>query len=290
MSQPAARSSRIRRANCWMPDAAARSPRETGAGKRTRNRARTLSVADTEWLHVARWSRGRLRAPQQSAVRRFQRQLLRWYGHHARTFPWRRTRNPYRVLIAELFLQKTQAKQVLPTYRAFIRRFRNVQTLARAPLRQLREAIWSLGLPARARQLKGMARALVDHFAGQVPLSEKELLSLQGVGPYTASAVLCFAFGKRRAVVDANVIRLLARYFGLRSTHPRPRTDKKLWRIAEVIVPAERFREYNWAIFDFAAKICRAKNPLCGRCPLNRDCRWYLRTRLSPGLRPATRP
>lgn len=279
MSQPAARSSRIRRADCWMPDAAARSARDTGAGDRARKRARTFSDADIEPSILTTGPRRGLRVPRRDAIKRFRRKLFQWYGRHARTFPWRRTRDPYRVLIAELFLQKTQAKQVLPTYSAFIGRFRSVEVLARAPLRQVRVAIWSLGLPARARQLKAIARALAARFGGQVPHTERELRSLQGIGPYTAGAVLCFAFGKKRAVLDANVIRLLARYFGLQSTRPRPRTDQKLWRIAEAMVPAERFREYNWAIFDFAAKVCRAKSPLCGSCPLRTGCRWFLRTK-----------
>ncbi len=220
-------------------------------------------------------SRRGLRAPQYDAVSMFQRKLLRWYGRHARTFPWRGTRNPYRVLIAELFLQKTQAKQVLPTYRRFIRRFGNATVLAQVPLGEIREAIWSLGLPARARQLKAMAKVLVDRFGGKVPPLGKELLSLPGVGPYTVGAVLCFAFGQKKAVVDANVIRLLARYFGLRSMRPRPRMDQELWRIAAMIVPRRNFREYNWAIFDFAAEVCRPRNPHCGECPLRARCRWY---------------
>lgn len=279
MSQPAARSSRIRRANCWMPDAAARSTKDTGSGDRARKRARSFSGADMESSGLAAGTRLGLRVPRRDAIKQFRRKLFQWYGCHARTFPWRRTRDPYRVLIAELFLQKTQAKQVVPTYSAFIARFRTVKILARAPVRQVRVAIWSLGLPARAGQLKAIARGLTARFGGQVPETERELLSLQGVGPYTAGAVLCFAFGKKRAVVDANVIRLLARYFGLRSTRPRPRTDQRLWRIAEAIVPTERFREYNWAIFDFAAKVCRAKTPLCRTCPLRTRCRWFLGTK-----------
>lgn len=279
MSQPAARSSRIRRANCWMPDAAARSTRETGAGDRARKRARTFSDADIEPSILTAGPRRGLRVPRRDAIKWFRRKLLQWYGRHARTFPWRRTRDPFRVLIAELFLQKTQAKQVLPTYSAFIRRFRTIEILARAPLQQVRIAIWSLGLPARARQLKAIARTLTASFGSRVPHTERELLSLQGIGPYTAGAVLCFAFGRKRAVVDANVIRLLARYFGLESTRPRPRTDQKLWRIAEEMVPAERFREYNWAIFDFAAKVCRARSPLCRTCPLRSRCRWFQRTK-----------
>lgn len=262
-----------------MPDAVARSPRDTGLGQRASKRANTLSDADMGSSALGAEPRGYLRAPGRGAIRRFQRKLLRWYGRHARRFPWRRTRDPYRVLVAELLLQKTQAKQVLPTYGAFIGRFRTIEILARAPLQQVRVAIWSLGLPARARQLKAIARTLTASFGGRVPHTERELLSLQGIGPYTAGAVLCFAFGRKRAVVDANVIRLLARYFGLESPRPRPRTDQKLWRIAEKMVPAERFREYNWAIFDFAAKVCRARSPLCRTCPLKSRCRWFLRTK-----------
>lgn len=212
-------------------------------------------------------------------ARRFTNELISWYSTHARSFPWRRTRNPYRVLIAEIFLQKTQAKQVRPIYERFIRDFPTPSALAEAPIRKIGDATWSLGLLSRSAQLKTMARTLVDKFSGRTPDTERELLSLKGVGAYTANAVLCFAFMQRRAVVDANVIRLLSRYFGLTSGRARARTDKDLWKAAYALVPTERCREYNWAIFDFAAEICQAEAPRCGECPLRRGCSWFARQR-----------
>ena len=221
---------------------------------------------------------------------RFSSSLLRWFQSERRSFPWRRSRTPYHILVAELFLRKTQAKQVAPIYAVFVRRFPSVRRLDKARVRQIRSAVWSLGLATRAQQLKLLARQLMERFAGRVPSSEHELLSLAGVGTYTASAVLCFAFGQRRAVLDANVIRVFSRYFGLRSQNSRPRTDKRLWQIADGLVPNQKHREYNWAILDFAAKVCRARHPLCSECPLRKTCWWFRRVKRSGGIKPAKRP
>jgi A/G-specific adenine glycosylase len=248
---------------------------ETGSGKRARSRARTLSDADIKGARRPRSGQALGRELKIRDAGFFRRRLVTWYGQHKRVFPWRRTRNPYRILVAEVLLQKTQAKQVAPVYNSFLQRFGSPQLLARAPTRKVRASIWSLGLPARAPRLRVLAKMLLERFHGRVPSSEKELLSLKGVGRYTASAVLCFGFGRREAVVDANVIRLLSRYFGAKSKHPRPRMDQELWRVAAMIVPRRNFREYNWAIFDFAAEVCRPRNPHCGECPLRSRCRWY---------------
>lgn len=207
--------------------------------------------------------------------RRVAQSLLRWYGINGRSFPWRTTADPYRVLVAEIFLQKTQASQVLPIYRRFLRKFPTAKSLARASRKDILEEVWSLGLPARAAQLQRLARALVVRFGGRVPCSEAELLSLEGVGRYTANAVLCFAFSQRRAVVDANVIRVLSRYFAVTSRRARPRDDRGLWATAEGLVPRTRSRDYNWAILDFAALICQPRTPKCGECFLRVGCRFY---------------
>lgn len=203
---------------------------------------------------------------------------MMWYRRHKRAFPWRRTRDPYRVLIAELFLQKTQAKQVEPIYGDFLRRFPRMEALSRAPLKEIRRSIWSLGLVGRARHLKEMARTAVLLFGGKLPATERDLMELKGVGRYAANAVLCFAFGKRRAVVDANVVRMLGRYFGIRSEKDRPHTDKALWEMAQALMPRKRMREYNWAVFDFAALVCTARTPRCGECVLREGCRWPAKT------------
>lgn len=209
---------------------------------------------------------------------RFRRALLAWHRRHGRTFSWRRTRDPYKVLIAELFLQKTQAKQVEPVYRRFLKEFPVIEVLARAPLRKIRRSVWSLGLVGRARNLKEMARIAVSRFGGKLPAAEGGLMELKGVGRYAANAVLCFALGQRRAVVDANVVRMLGRYFGIRSEKNRPHTDDRLWEIAQVLIPKKGAREYNWAVFDFAALVCTARKPECPECVLRRWCRWPEKT------------
>lgn len=239
----------------------------TGAPARFRSKARILSrAAKPVSLDDAKKPAG---------GHQFARSLLAWYSLKGRSFPWRTTADPYRVLVAEIFLQKTQASQVLPIYRRFLRRFPTPKRLARASRKDILAEVWSLGLPARAAQLQRLARTLAVRFGGRVPCSEAELLSLEGVGRYTANAVLCFALSQRRAVVDANVIRVLSRYFALTSRRTRPREDRVLWATAERLVPKTRFRDYNWAIFDFAALICQARTPKCGECFLRRGCRFY---------------
>jgi len=205
---------------------------------------------------------------------RFRRTLFAWYERHGRSFPWRETRNPYRVLIAELFLQKTQAKQVHPIYLEFLRKFPTLKSLARARAQRIKAAIWSLGLLGRARHLKEMAQMLGEKFDGRIPSTEAELLQLKGVGRYVANAVLCFAFDQRRAVVDANVVRLLSRYFGIKSRKDRAHTDSFMWEAAQSLVPRRRVKEFNWGVFDFAALVCTSQNPRCGQCVLREWCRW----------------
>lgn len=204
----------------------------------------------------------------------FRRTLLAWQRKYGRKFPWRQTRNPYRVLIAELFLQKTQAKQVKPIYLEFLRRFPTVESLACAPPGKIRPAIWSLGLLGRARHLKEMARAVVSKFEGRIPNTESALLELKGVGRYAANAVLCFAFDQPRAVVDANVVRLLSRYFGIKPLKERAHADADLWEAAQSLIPKRGAKEYNWAVFDFAALVCTSRNPKCSECILRERCRW----------------
>ena len=177
-------------------------------------------------------------------------------------------------MIAELFLRKTQAVQVAPIFNKFIRRFPDAKRLATARTEVVLSAVWSLGLPARAKQLRAMAAQLVQHHGGRIPRDERALRRLSGVGRYVANAVLCFAYDQRRPVVDANVIRLVQRYFGFRSARRRPREDEALWNFCASLLPRTRVREFNWALFDFAALVCSARDPSCGRCPLLTACAW----------------
>jgi len=211
----------------------------------------------------------------------FRRTLLRWYRFSARHFPWRETDDPYLILLSEVLLQRTQAPQVKDNYKTIAAALPTPSALAKAPLAAIEEALGPLGLAKRAVTLKRMGEELVARHEGGVPSGVSDLMSLPGVGRYIAAATAVFAAGSRVAVVDANVIRVLSRFFGVSSDKKRPRDDPMVWRLAQSLLPRSRAADYNWALIDFAALVCRARAPLCAECPLRRRCRaapQFLRT------------
>ena len=197
--------------------------------------------------------------------------LLEWYEKNGRDYPWRRSRDPYKVLIAEIMLQRTKADQVLPVYVSFIRKFPSVQKLSKAPSKEIRSYFDRLGLMWRAELVKRLAGELMTRFGGRMPENRDELLSLPSVGEYMADAVLSFARGKDVAVIDANVCRVIGRIFGLKS-RGEARRDRRFRDIAQRLVPKGKARKLNWAIIDFAALTCTPRNPRCYECPLLEHC------------------
>ena len=221
---------------------------------------------------------------------RFRTALMRWHKSHARQFPWRAEgRSAYHVLIAEALLRKTTALQAAAVYPVVVDEYSSVAELADADVSELRRLLRPLGISDRARLLRGMAATLVRDFGGQVPDDLGTLMRLPGVGRYTASAVLTFAYGHRVGLVDVNVIRVLGRVFEWRSSAKRPHLDRDLWSRAACLLPAaRRTAEYHYALLDFAALVCTAKNPKCGACPLSTRCPYRnigLRTEVAGALR-----
>lgn len=204
--------------------------------------------------------------------------LLRWYRENGRDFVWRRKSDPYQILVAEIMLQRTKASQVEPVYIDFLKKFPNPQKLNRATENEIREYFNRLGLLWRTTLVKRLARELVDRFRGEVPDNRKRLLSLPAVGEYMADAVLSFAYGKDIAVVDANVCRIIARVFGIKS-RSEARRDTKFRTVAQKLLPPRRAKEFNWAMIDLAALICTPRNPKCGTCPVNEFCFYYQQLR-----------
>jgi len=190
-----------------------------------------------------------------------------------RAFPWRETSDPYRIIVAELLLQQTFARKVVPIYEEFLRRYPSATELARAHASKIRSLILPLGLQYRAKTLKALGRILVEENAGKVPDDLRSLLKLPGVGAYTANAVLCFAYGKRRPVVDTNVVRVLQRFFGSKKPLRPGETDRMIWEFAERVLPQRDARRYNIAILDFAALVCTHYKPQCSTCPLRKHCK-----------------
>lgn len=208
-------------------------------------------------------------------VKRFQRNLLCWFEANGRTFPWRKTRNPYRVILAEMLLQKTNVEKVLPVYKSLIKKYPTVQALAKASLRDLTTQIRPVGLLYRAKRLKRMAQSVVRDHNGHFPKTRKELRQLYGVGDYMTNAVRSFAYGENVPIVDTNVIRIFDRVFGLKSELTRARTDRVLWEVIGTAVPQQSSREFNLALLDFAALVCTHPIPKCLACPMRKFCKYY---------------
>jgi A/G-specific adenine glycosylase len=210
-------------------------------------------------------------------LKRFQRNLLRWFQTNGRSFPWRKTRDPYRIILAEMLLQKTNVEKVLPVYRALVKKYPRVQSLANANLRELKAEIRPLGLLYRAKRMKRMAQSVAQNYNGHFPKTRKELRQLYGVGDYMTNAVRAFAYGEQVPIVDTNVIRIFDRVFGLKSKRARARTDKTLWEIIGTAVPQKSSREFNLALLDFAALVCTHRAPKCRECPMQKFCRYFNR-------------
>ncbi|MCL8207626.1 MAG: A/G-specific adenine glycosylase [Actinomycetia bacterium] len=201
----------------------------------------------------------------------FRRTILTWFREEGRSLPWRETRDPYAVLVAEILLHQTTVQTVIPVYRRFLEAFPDIRALAAAPLEAVKAITDPLGYKVRGKWLKAIAETVVERFDGSLPDTLEGLMSLPGVGRYTAGACLAFAFERPAGVLDTNVTRVLARYFGLGP--PRTADDRhRLWALAETVVPPEAPWAFNQGLMDFGAVVCRARKPLCLTCPLAETC------------------
>ena len=202
----------------------------------------------------------------------FRRGLLRWYRRHGRDLPWRRTRDPYHVVVSEFMLQQTQVSRVEAYYHRFLERYPTIHALAAAPPAAVRESWEGLGYYRRATNLQRLAQAVVDQHAGVMPSDPVVLAKLPGVGRYTAGAVACFAYERVAATVDTNVARVIRRAF-----HPRlgrARVSRQVWATALEILPRQGKRawEVNQALMELGALICTARVAKCGKCPVRSAC------------------
>ena len=206
----------------------------------------------------------------------FTRKLLAWWARTARDLPWRKTRNPYRVLVSEFMLQQTQVSRVAEYYPRFLERFPDLESLARARPRAVREAWDGLGYYARARNLHSLAKDVTRRHDATLPDDPDELIKLPGVGRYTAGAVASFAYEKPVPAVDTNVARVIRRvFFGTdasRISHP---ASRQIWELTRALVPktGKRAWKFNQAIMELGALICVARKPKCPDCPVRPVCR-----------------
>ena len=214
-------------------------------------------------------------APGALARRRFQQRLLAWYARHQRDLPWRRTDDPYHILVSEIMLQQTQVDRVVPKYHQFLARYPTLESLARARPAAVRRLWYPLGYNIRPAHLQGIARETLARYGGRLPDDAVALRSMRGIGRYTAGAILSFAYRRDAAVVDTNVRRVLGRVFlGPRGLGDL-RGQKAMWDLAESLVPRRRSYDYNQALMDFGATWCTARAPRCGTCTMKRFCATY---------------
>jgi DNA (cytosine-5)-methyltransferase 1 len=207
-------------------------------------------------------------------VANIQNNLLNWFKHNRRSFPWRKTRNAYRILIAEKLLQQTAATDnVVSAYRTIIASYPHVQSLSKANPAHLKKIIGKLGFVYRAEELPKLAQEIVASHSGRIPRKLRDLLALPGVGDYTARAIMTFAYDENIPIVDTNIARLIHRIYGITDRLPaNPARNKQLIGIAANLVPPGRSRDFNLAALDLCATICTARQPKCFECPIQKEC------------------
>jgi A/G-specific adenine glycosylase len=221
------------------------------------------------------------RAAKPKTADAFTRKLLAWWRRAARDLPWRRTRDPYRVLVSEFMLQQTQVARVAEYYPRFLERFPDLEALAHARPRAVREAWDGLGYYARARNLHALAKSVagksvVGNGVAGLPDDPEELQKLPGVGRYTAGAVASFAYERPVPAVDTNVTRVIGRVFlGNHRQRPSGNRQRLIWSLASALVPrsGKRAWKFNQAVMELGALICVARKPRCPQCPVRPICK-----------------
>ena len=202
----------------------------------------------------------------------FSKTLINWYSNNKRVLPWRKTNNPYYIWLSEIILQQTQVRQGLPYYEAFIANYPTIFDLANANESDVLKLWQGLGYYSRARNLHTTAKHIVYKLNGVFPNTYKELLKLKGVGDYTASAIASICFNEPTAVVDGNVYRVLSRYFGINTPINSSKGVKEFKNLAQQLIDIKKPAEFNQAIMEFGATLCKPKNPNCNICPFNNSC------------------
>jgi A/G-specific adenine glycosylase len=213
--------------------------------------------------------------PSPAERQRFRRNLLAWYRRNGRDLPWRKTDDPYHILVSEIMLQQTQVNRVLPKYHEWLGKYPSLAVLAEAPPKDVSETWYPLGYNIRPKRLQSIAQQAVAHHDGQLPSDHETLLSFEGIGAYTAGAIRSFAFRERAAILDTNVARVLSRVFVGRVSAESHQMKRHLWAVSEALLPFKHAFDFNQALMDFGAMHCSARKPQCAACPMKRFCRSY---------------
>jgi A/G-specific adenine glycosylase len=213
----------------------------------------------------------------------FQQNLLSWFEKHGRDLPWRKTHDPFEILVSELMLQQTQVERVMEYWPRFLARFPNFKSVAESTEEEVIVLWEGLGYYNRARNLHKLAKVIQDQYGGIFPTDRDEILKLPGIGEYTAGAIMSFALLIRAPIVDTNVIRVYSRVFLKNQTQKEESNNtlqKIFWLLADSLTPMENFWEYNQGIMDFGAIQCMVDKPKCNICPMRTFCRYYQRSSL----------
>ena len=204
--------------------------------------------------------------------KKFTQKIIEWYHENKRLLPWRETNDPFRIWLSEIILQQTRVAQGIPYYLKFISRFPDVQHLAAADEQEILRLWQGLGYYTRARNLHRCAKVIVANFGGHFPNSFETLLTLPGIGSYTAAAIASISFREPVAVVDGNVFRVLSRVFGIELDIALPETKPYFFALANSLIPNDRPDDFNQAIMEFGATWCLPKNPKCDDCTFKSSC------------------
>lgn len=211
-------------------------------------------------MHDAKW---------RSALRR---KLLKWFDENQRDLPWRKKRTPYRIWISEIMLQQTQVATVIDYFNRFVKQYPSVRKLAAAEQADVLKLWEGLGYYRRARQLHAAAQQVVERFGGQFPTKFDDVLSLPGIGRYTAGAILSIALDQPQPILEGNTIRVFARLMEM-TTDPRSTQNQKLlWEFSESLIPRKRCGDFNQSLMELGSEICHPKKPKCLICPINNLC------------------
>ena len=212
--------------------------------------------------------------PSVEDIRLFRGKVIRWFNKNKRNYPWRETRDPFKVLIAEMMLRRTKADQVKAVYDRLFAEYPDVEAIAKAEDKKLEQILYPLGLKWRTPAFSLVAREVREKYQCKLPETREELTALPGVGEYVAGAVLSVAYGKKEWIVDSNIVRLFRRYFGIK-TSKEGRRDKHVVEIAKAYASGKDPRKANLALLDFAALICLPRDPRCTQCPVSAACHYH---------------
>ncbi|MDD3375097.1 MAG: A/G-specific adenine glycosylase [Candidatus Omnitrophica bacterium] len=207
-------------------------------------------------------------------IKNFSKNLISWYSKNKRDLPWRKTTDSYKIWISEIMLQQTTVNAVIPYYKAWIKKFPTMRSVANAPLQKILKQWQGLGYYSRARNIHKTAKIILKNHKGKLPCCAKDLLKLPGFGPYTTGAVLSIAFDARYPIVDANVRRVIMRQLALEG-YADTSQDKKILEFLEKALPQKDLSSFNQGLMELGALICRTDNALCTMCPVKETCCAY---------------